>query len=147
MSAGLVEELRAQLAEAEQRLDGYSAMCAEQESRADELERRLSASEEERKRHAKDAVTLDAIQADIRGKLAEAERQLENARARVRILGDKIAARDEGYELLLEACRGCVKRWAEAAESASVEGGEQYAFRTCSDDLTQELRDLGERGG
>jgi len=108
---------------------------------------RLATTEAERARHAKDSVTLDAIQADLRGKLAEAERQLENSRVRVRILADKIAARDEGYELLLDACRERIKQWSAAAESASVEGGAAYAyaFRTCADDLALDLRELGEK--
>lgn len=81
----------------------------------------------------------------LRAELAEANRLLTLSRAKARLLADKITNRDSAYELLLEACRDRIKEWRRSAESASVEGGEEYAFRTCSEELAESLREAGEK--
>lgn len=81
----------------------------------------------------------------LQAELAESNRLLELSRAKVRLLADKVTNRDSAYELLLEACRSRIKEWSREAESASVEGGAAYAFRTCSDELAESLREVGEK--
>lgn len=76
---------------------------------------------------------------------AEARRLLQLSRENVRILAEKINNRGAAHELLLEACRYRIREWASAADSASVEGGEQYAFRTCADSMSEALMEIGEK--